>query len=122
MKKITLLEKGRTLGKKAMYTGIILFALGIIIYLLQNSEMSNILIAITVLSYFLVWWGGSTWLFCHSLKGYIERKMIVIGDEIEPETEYTGTAAKIYGVIGVVLAVFFFLLSLIPVVVLMFDK
>ncbi|MBU0661145.1 hypothetical protein KKG22_03110 [Patescibacteria group bacterium] len=52
----------------------------------------------------------------------MERKMLVIGDEIEPETEYTGTAAKIYGVIGVILAVFFFLLSFLPVGIFVLDS
>jgi len=109
------LEKLRIVGKKAFYAGIMLTILSIIIYLAQDSEIDNISSGIMILSYYLIFWGGSVWLFCHSLKGYFNRKIMVVGGIIEPRREYTGKAAKIFGLIGIILAIFFFLLSFLPI-------
>ena len=116
MKKIIFFEKCSLFGKKAIYLGLTFIVLAIILYLLQNRNISNISLSIIALSYFLIWWGGSTWLFFHSLKGYLKNRIIVIGDEIAPKTEYIGTVAKIYGVMGIILAIFFFSLSIIPII------
>ena len=116
--KIFFVEKWRFFSKKVFWAGCFFVILGLVFFLFEK----DIGTALLVLAYFLLLLGGSSWLFCHSLKGILEKKILVIGDEVAPITIYYGRAAIIWGIIGIVLALLFFLLSFLPVLFLFFLR
>ncbi|MBU0661143.1 hypothetical protein KKG22_03100 [Patescibacteria group bacterium] len=114
--KIRCYEKAKQLSKRAFYSGIILAIVGIIIFLIQNSEMNSFLVSLLMVSSVLFWWGACFWLFFHCLKGFYEEKLLVVGEWNDFDTIYTGKTAKVLAVIGIIGAGIFILLGFFPVV------
>ncbi len=105
----------RQWGKIMCYGGLGLLALGLIVFAVQDKTITTLSISLLVAGYGFTSLGGCGWLFLHSLIGFRNKDMIVTGDEIAPTTRYRGNAARAYGVIGMILAVGLFLLSIIPI-------
>lgn len=101
--------------KIVFYGGLGFLVLGIVVFAMQDKTITTLSIALLSLGYGLTSIGGCGWLLLHSLRGFRNKDIVVIGDEIAPKTRYHGKTAQVYGVIGMVLAILLFILSIIPI-------
>ena len=116
------IEKVRRAGKNINYAGYALFALGALVFIVAGKDMTTVAAILLVAAYFAVLWGGSVWLFGHCYKGFLEKDIMVIGDEIAPVTRYRGKSAKVWGIIGMALSIFIFAKSILPIFFLLNSK
>ena len=110
------MNNARQWSKKIFYGGLAITVLGIIIFVVQNKDITTFSDALLLAGYVFSDVGGCAWLFLHSLIGFRTKDIVVTGDEVAPKTRYRGKAAQVYGVIGMMLAVLLFIASIIPVI------
>lgn len=108
--------------KSLFFIGLGILAIAIVVYSLEDQTITTLPAYLLVISYGLCSLGGCGWLFFHSLLGYSQQDIVVTGDDLAPTTRYRGKPAKIYGMIGMILAALLFLASLLPVVFLSAGK